>query len=294
MLLLTLVKLLRPQQWYKNLLLFLGVIFAFQLFNYTLYPILFAGFFLMCLVSGLNYIINDIQDIEKDKTHPEKKFRPLPSGALSPKIAAAYAMALLIFSISIAFVINVSFALVLIFFFSFTQLYSFYLHKVVLVDVLAISVNYVLRALAGCLIINVRVSPWLIIGVFFTALLLALGKRKNELSLLREKAPLHKEVFKHYTQGLLDYGIIMTSTIVIITYTLYSIDSPVGDPRLLVSMPVATFLVMRYVFLLHAANPSTRKPHELVKDRPLLIGLAFWTLLIVYLLYFAPPTFFSW
>jgi len=281
-------RLLRTEQWYKNSLVLLATFFSFNLFNFKLYPLLATGLVLTCLISSANYILNDIRDVERDRQHPEKRLRPIPSGDVSIKTAATLAVMLSILSLTAAFYVNVRFAVVLLTFFVLCQLYSFYLKDIVLVDVFVIAVNYVLRAIAGAFLINVPVSSWLIMGVYFTALLLAFGKRKNELMLLGDRAELHKGVFKHYTDELLKYAISMSSALVLMTYALYTMGSPVGDLRLILTMPPVAFIVTRYAFLLYNTNPATRNPNELVKDKIILIVFVVLITMLICLLYLAP------
>src|SRR3989338_6190822 len=178
-------QLFRMQQWYKNILVFLPLVFAGLLLDPKSIILTFLGFLSLCLMSSTNYILNDIIDKEKDKAHPEKKGRPL---ALAVFLAILLATLSLILS---SFLSEIFFVLLLIFFF-LTQLSSLYFKEEIFADIIFISTNFVIRAMAGSFILDIRLSPWLIICTFFLSLFIAVGKRKADLSLLKSKANDHK------------------------------------------------------------------------------------------------------
>ncbi|MHA2364521.1 MAG: UbiA prenyltransferase family protein, partial [Candidatus Hodarchaeales archaeon] len=205
------VKLMRPQQWYKNFLIFLGIIFSANIFEIDLYLPLILGFIGLCTISSVNYIINDWRDIQLDKIHPEKKTRPLASGLVSKKEAAILVIALLfivILTITFMPITNGNrsqYFLLLMIIFTTSQSYSLYFKDQPFYDVTFIALNYIWRAVVGVVIISVTLSPWLFILGFLFALFLALSKRKGDLFLLGEEdAKLHKPVFKIYSHTLLD------------------------------------------------------------------------------------------
>jgi 4-hydroxybenzoate polyprenyltransferase len=160
-------------------------------------------------------------------------------------------------------------------------------------DIITLSSNYVWRILAGIVLLaNVPhppISGWIIFGFFFVALLLALGKRRGELMLLgKEVASEHREVFKSYNKEVLDYGISATSTLIILFYTLYTLNAPIGDLRLTVTIPIILFIVFRYAYLIYTNSYIARSPEKLIHDRALITALVIWIILVGTLLYIYP------
>lgn len=287
------VQLLRPQQWYKNLLIFAGVVFSLNLFNYPMYPKLFLGFMVMCAISGAAYVINDIIDLRKDQIHPEKSRRPIAAGKISSKTAVILAITLSVSSILVAFILSVQF-LILTLLLAVTQLaYSLVLKKIPIVDMLAIAFGYVWRAIAGVVLIQVSMRYWFPMGVFFLSLLLAAGKRKSDLELLGTNASMHRDVYKAYNSDFLNYMVTFSSLACLIFYAFYSVNTPVpGDDRLLPTVPVVAFILMRYMFVLLSKNsPAPRNPELLIFDIPIAIGLVMWFILFIVLLYAGPLKF---
>jgi len=173
------VKLMRPKQWSKNLVIFLPLIFAQQLFIPVSLWKTVIGFFALSLISSTNYILNDIIDKERDKQNPEKRSRPIASGKVRIWEAIILAIILAIVSVYLSYSLSTVFlGLVLLLFIS-TQLYTFWLKKEPFADILTISVNFVIRTISGAFVITkgllpyVDISPWLILTPFFIALFLA-------------------------------------------------------------------------------------------------------------------------
>lgn len=286
------VKLIRPQQWYKNLLIFFPLIFSFNLFNSNLYLPFIMGFILLCLVSSVNYILNDIKDIENDRENPEKRNRPLSSGKLTIKGVVPLAVLMLATSLLLGLKLNIQLTLTLLALFITNQFYTFYLKKIVIVDAMTIAMDFVWRALAGIALIkgvsHPPLSVWFIFGIFFIAFLLATGKRRSELALLGEDATKHRSVFMSHNEKTLDSQILIITSMIILFYTLYTMEAPVGDQRLAITIPLVVYAVCRYVYLLTSNNPATRNPEKLLRDIPLLIALIAWVLSVVVLLYVYP------
>jgi len=278
-----LIRLIRPQQWYKNLLVFIPAVYALSLFEYRLWPTMLLSFISACLVSGANYILNDIHDLERDKRHPSKRFRPLPSGLVSPMEALAFCFFVLSAGFLSAYLVNQGFFLTITTFFLVTQLYTFVLKRYPFVDIVTISFNYVIRAVAGAYAIEVPASPWLIVGIFFLALLLSTGKRAGELMELKEEAMEHREVLRFYTEEWVSQGLTMASTLVILTYAIYCIE--VHGSRLLPTLPLAVYLIMRYNHLVRSSPDMASNPHRLFSDKGFFSSFALWLILTVLLLY---------
>ena len=283
------LQLLRPHQWYKNLIIFIGLVFSQNLFNIDYLITTAIGFIVLCSISGANYIINDIIDLKKDKKHPVKKNRPLASGEINKTTAIIFAVFLIIFSFSVSFWINFNFGLIVLSLFLLTQTYSFFLKKICFLDVLMISMNFVLRAVAGAIIINVRVSPWLIISCFFVALFLALGKRKAELNLRINSSEQTRESLRIYTKEIIDTLILIPLVMVLVCYTMYCIFVfPViqilRDYFLFLTLPIITFVIFRYVYLSNK-DQLAETPDKILQDKQMLFAMILWMLIVVLFLY---------
>ena len=284
------IKLIRPQQYYKNFLIFLGLIFSANVFEYTLYYQLILGFIALCAISSISYIINDWNDIEADRHHPEKQFRPLASGKVTPIEALgligflAILILIMIFLLPISEKDRVLFIVDIFAIFLTSQSYSFYFKNKAFYDVTFISLNYVWRAVAGVVVISVVLSPWLFILGYIFAMFLALSKRKGDLFLLGEKAKEHKKVFEIYSEPLLDQLIVLVSGIMILSYSIYIVESILDFSNgkgefskfenpyfMLLTIPLVTLIIMRLIYFQVSGSEKIRKAELLFFDKEILL-----------------------
>lgn len=294
------LRLMRPAQWYKNALVFLAIIFAEvepypaipKVLNWIHYPPLILGFLAFCAVSSATYILNDIQDLEADAAHPEKRKRPLPSGEASRKNAVVLAIILLVCGFALAIYLNALFFMAIILYIITTQLYNAKLRKWAVVDVVTIAVGFIIRAISGAFLVGEPFTSWLVIGVFFFALILGFGKRKNELQYLGEDAAIHKPVFNEYTDEILNQGITMSATWFVFFYTLYCFNkygSVMDQQPIMLTVPIVAGIVLRYVYLIQSGSPVARKPHLAFKDYGILIGGIIFLVTLLWTLFFWQP-----
>ncbi|MBI4140691.1 UbiA prenyltransferase family protein [Candidatus Woesearchaeota archaeon] len=276
---------LRPKQWYKNLLLFLPLVFVGQLFNLTSIKLTIIAFISFCCISSANYIINDFIDIEKDKQHPEKKNRPLAAGKIKTKTAFIEAGVLIVISILIALQFqNKLFLASIITIFILTQAYTLFLKKELFADILSIGANFVIRASAGTYALNVKNSPWLILCTFFLSLYLSVGKRAAELTLLGDEAKNHRETLAQYTKEITQPLLIIATTLLITAYSLYSFLSERNT--LLYTLPFALYVIFRYFNHIQTGSEIARHPEKAFTDKKMVIGMMLWGVITVILLYF--------
>nr|WP_319373248.1 decaprenyl-phosphate phosphoribosyltransferase [uncultured Methanobacterium sp.] len=273
---------MRPKQWYKNLVIFIGIIFSINLLNLNLWIDVIAAFTIFCILSGCIYILNDILDLEKDNNHPKKKNRPLASGRLKVSHALTFAIILICVALTGAYLLNLQFFMVSVAFFILMLVYSFFLKEIIIVDIMVISIGFVLRAMAGALAIGVYVSPWLIICAFLLALFLALGKRRHELVLLKENASNHRKILGEYSTEMLDQMINITTSALIMSYSLYTFFS--GNIYIMITIPFAFYGLFRYIFLVHARNMGG-EPEMIFKDKGMVISIVLWVIVVVCVLY---------
>lgn len=273
---------MRPRQWYKNLVIFIGIVFSLNLLNFNLWIDAAAAFAVFCALSGSIYLINDILDIEKDKNHPKKRLRPIASGKLKPAHAMVFALSIIIIVLGIAYLINTLFLGAAITFFLLILIYSVFLKHIIIVDIMIISTGFVIRAIAGCLAVSVLISPWLIICAFLLALFLGIGKRRHELVLLGEKSGEHRKILDGYSTEMLDQMINITTSALIMSYSLYTFFT--GKIFIMLTIPFVFYGIFRYMYLVHTENFGG-EPEMLFKDKGMLMSMVLWVLLVISVLY---------
>ena len=274
------LELLRVKQYYKNLIIFLALIFLGKEITLETIILTFIGFITLCLISSSNYIINDILDKEKDKLHPKKCNRPIASNYYSTTYAGIIAIITAIASLSISFFISEKFFLLILAIFFLTLFYSLKLKEEIFLDITLISTNFVIRAISGIIIINARLSPWLILCTFFLSFLLATGKRINEFNYSKD----HKVVLKSYTKNLLDKLLIIATTILILSYSLYSFLSIY--PLLIYTIPIPTYIILRYLYLIESNSNIPGELENFYKDKQLVISLIIWLIITAIIIFF--------
>lgn len=278
-----LFKQLRPKQWTKNLLVFAALLFSIQSFTFSMLGKSVTGFILFCLISSCVYIINDYVDCEQDRLHPEKKYRPMASGALNPKLALSFGAFLLVGSLIIALYINTLFAAILLLYFIINVAYSLHLKHVVIVDIMIIASGFVLRAIGGGIVIGVEFTPWFLLCTLLLALFLAISKRRHELHLLQESKGRHRKVLDHYTLDMLNQlnGIVTTATIVF--YSLFTFTSG-RSIYLMWTIPLVIYGIFRYLYLIHAHNKGGKPEQLLFEDKHILCTVVIYAVLVVTIL----------
>ena len=277
---------LRPKQWTKNILVFAALIFTIPNINITMIYAALAGFLLFSLLSGCVYILNDLVDLELDRQHPDKRNRPMASGALSPALAVILGLIVLIAALGISYYINIYFAIILSLYLLLNVAYSFYLKKIVIIDVMVIAAGFVLRAVGGAYIINVPMTPWFIICIALLALFLAISKRRHELVLFETQEGDHRAVLDRYSAQLLDEMNSIVTTATIISYALFTFTSG-RSIYLMWTIPLVIYGIFRYLYLIHIENKGGKPDEILLEDKPILITVLLYAIMLVMiLLYF--------
>jgi 4-hydroxybenzoate polyprenyltransferase len=285
------IRTMRPKQWTKNVLfVFPALIFDGQLTHLDAVFRVSIACMLLILMSGTVYLINDIVDVEKDKLHPKKKFRPIPSGILPIRLAIVVSIILPALTLSFAFVWDWSLAIVLVFYLVIQVGYSFYFKHIPILDVMVVTSGFILRVLAGVVVIDVKnFSPWLYACTGLLALFLVVGKRRQELVTLGDNAKLTRPIFVHYNLPLLDDMLRMIMTSTFLAYLLYTIEVNVTkianiNPALL-TVPPVLYGLFRYMYLIHIKGEGSAPDEVLLTDRPLQIAILVWGLIVIVLLY---------
>jgi 4-hydroxybenzoate polyprenyltransferase len=283
-----LLKNMRVRQWSKNGFVFFALIFDKQLFHRDAFLITLAGFFLFSLISSSVYLFNDITDIEADRQHPEKKNRPLASGALPVSVAMVAAIMLALASISIGYWLAPMFALIVGLYLVTNLLYSRWLKHVPILDVMIISSGFVLRVAAGVALITVeRFSPWLYVITTLFSLFMGFGKRRAEISLLEQGAGSHRKVLDGYSIPLLDQYITIVSGMTIVTYSLYTFfaENMPKNHTMMLTIPFVVYGILRYLQLIQTGHAAGSPDEVALTDRSLQITVLLWGLTVVAVFY---------
>jgi 4-hydroxybenzoate polyprenyltransferase len=280
---------LRPEQWTKNLVVFAGLIFGLKLFDVSAVAHATAAAGVFCVLSGVVYLVNDITDREADRRHPLKARRPIAAGTLSPGVAGVAAAALGIGGLVLAFLLRAAFGWVAVAYLLLQAAYSGPLKHIVIIDVLTIATGFVLRAVAGAVVVGVPIGHWLFVVTILLALFLALSKRRHELVLLAGGAVEHRAILGEYSPYLLDQMIGVVTASTLIAYTFYCISPETvekfGTDLLGLTIPFALYGIFRYLYLVHRREGGGSPSELLLNDRPLLACVALWALAVVIILY---------
>jgi 4-hydroxybenzoate polyprenyltransferase len=283
---------LRPHQWTKNLLVFAALALSKHLFETG--PLLRAStaFVLFCALSGVVYLVNDIVDADRDRLHPLKRLRPIASGALPASQAVGAAIVLGGLCLLGAFSLGGAFLLCALAYLVLNLLYSLLLKQVVILDVIAMSLGFVLRAVSGGVAIGVQISDWLLVCTILLALFLALAKRRHELTSLPETdAAGHRATLSEYSPYLLDQMISVVTASCVTAYAFYTMApdtvAKYQTERLSWTIPFVLYGIFRYLYLVHRREQGGSPTEILLTDRPLLLNVALWALAVVAIVYTA-------
>ena len=283
-----LIKTMRPRQWLKNGLVYVPLFFDGKLTDPESILRTTIAFVLLCMMSGAVYIMNDLKDVDKDRQHPKKRYRPLASGQVNPSVAAATAVFLAGFSLIAGYFLSPAFDLVLLTYLVIQIAYTFYLKNVVLLDVMTIAAGFVLRVAAGVAVISVeRFSPWLYVCTGLLALFMVLGRRRHEILLLGQEASSHRSILTEYNLELIDRLIGIVTTSAIVAYSLYTFLAE-GLPEnnmMMLTIPFVLYAVFRYLYLIHVRHEGGAPEEIFLRDRPMQATLVLYSVIVFLSLY---------
>lgn len=273
------MKLLRYKQWTKNGFIFAGVLISFHQMTIGMVENAILALLLFCSISSCVYIINDIADIEADRLHPVKKMRPLPAGNIKVHQALVILFILGPCTLLLSFLLNIYFGAVILSYFILNLFYSFKLKRYVLIDVIIISIGFVLRALAGCLVTSGKVSIWFLLSIAFLTLFLGFNKRRKEILTLADHSTNTRKSLSEYSIGLLNEIIPMLTACSILTYS-YFIINETQSKYLIVTIPLVLYGILRYQYLSNKTEYGESPELVLLRDKPMRLILLLW--LVVY------------
>jgi 4-hydroxybenzoate polyprenyltransferase len=269
---------------------FAALIFSLNLFNIVKLIASLQAFFAFCLASSFIYIINDIIDIEQDRKHPKKRNRPITSGKISIKNAKIISVICLISSITLAYFINLSTLIIILVYIFINIFYSIKIKNVVILDVIFIALGFILRMIAGATAIEVNFSNWILLTTFCISLFLGFGKRRGEMALANSnKQQNTRFVLTLYNKQILDYMMISSVTLTIISYALYTIDLEVitrfGTDKLIYTVPFVMYGIFRYLYVIYRSDSNGDPTDVVLKDKSIILTVLLWALLIIGLIY---------
>ena len=280
---------MRLRQWFKNIFLFVGLVFSHNLFEIELFMRVFGGFIVFCLAASSIYIFNDIHDRESDRKHPEKCLRPLAEGTLQVSDAYVASVVLAAIVFITAFIMNRTFFVILLAYFILNVAYSLKIKQMVILDIMLIASGFVLRILAGTTLAGVAPSDWLIICTITLSLFLGFSKRRNELILLGENAGYQRKVLNEYSLHFLDQMISVVTACTVMSYILYTVSPETvdrfGTKNLIISVPFVLFGVFRYLYLIYLKKAIENPIDLILKDLPSLLNILLWFSTVVVIIY---------
>lgn len=286
-----LLKTLRPKQWIKNAFVGVPLVFGQLLFDLHAVGRVAAAFALFCLISGCVYIVNDIVDVDKDRAHPKKRSRPIASGQLPPSIARNFTIVAVPLALTAAFVLSPWYAATLAGYFVLNLLYCFFTKNLPYLDVLSIATGFVLRVLAGALVIDIPASPWLLGCMALLAMFLGFGKRAHELAASegRSGESMTRAVLEQYSKGALQWILHTLALVTVLVYGLYTqsqhVQDNFGDAPLIYTLPFSIIAILRFIHLVTARPDAESPTEEMLKDPVFMGNFLIWLVVTGVVLY---------
>jgi 4-hydroxybenzoate polyprenyltransferase len=281
------IRLLRIPHWIKNVFIFIPLIFSKHLLDHEfLLPVL-IGYITFSFVSSLVYVFNDLIDIESDQKHPNKKLRPLASGAVSKKEAVIIIIILALVISVLVFFVNTEFIIIISSYIIINILYTLYLKNVVIVDLACISIGFLLRVIGGALIIDIYISSWLILTTMFISVFLAVMKRRSELVLNSENET--RKVLGEYNLTFIDQISAISAACVILCYAIYSVAEKTvqyfNTENLVYSSIFVVFGIFRYMYLVFKKSKGENPTEIMITDIPMIANLVFYSVTVYIIIY---------
>jgi 4-hydroxybenzoate polyprenyltransferase len=273
----------RPKEWIKNVFVFAGVLFSGK-FNQS-HDVVMAivTFVAFCLISSAGYFVNDLIDVELDRKHPKKRFRPLAAGELSESTAKAIVPVLALIAIGIAFSVNWKVGLMVVGYGVAQMAYSLGLKQIVIVDVMTLAGLFILRVAAGAVAVDAHASEWLLLCTGMVALFLGVTKRRQEAVSELHQGTSSRPVLEHYSLPFLDQMVALVTTGTVISYSIYAVDSPIIGNEMMWTIPSVVYGIFRYLYLIYDRADDRSTAQIVAEDKPLIAG-AFSFVAIAFLL----------
>lgn len=280
------IKTARPQEWIKNVFVFAGLLFSGK-FNQP-HDVLEAvlTFIAFCGISSAGYYVNDLVDVELDRQHPKKRFRPLPAGELSESMAMTIAPVLAAFAIAVAFAtVNWEVGLMVVGYGVAQMAYSLGLKQIVILDVMTLAGLFILRVAAGAVAVDAHASEWLLLCTGMVALFLGVTKRRQEAVSELHQGTSSRPVLEHYSLPFLDQMVAMVTTGTVISYSIYAVNSPIIGNKMMWTIPPVVYFIFRYLYLIYDRADDRSTAAIVAEDKSILIAGAVYVVTAFVLLY---------
>jgi 4-hydroxybenzoate polyprenyltransferase len=280
------IKTARPQEWIKNVFVFAGLLFSgkFDQSHEVLQAVL--TFIAFCSISSAGYYVNDLVDVELDRKHPKKRFRPLAARELSERSAMTIAPLLAAFAIGLGFAaVNWEVGLMIVGYGVAQVAYSLGLKQIVIVDVMTLAGLFILRVAAGASAVDAHASEWLILCTGMLALFLGVTKRRQEAVSELHEGTSSRPVLEHYSLPFLDQMVALVTTGTVISYSIYAVDSPIVGNKMMWTIPPAVYCIFRYLYLIYDRADDRSTAAIVAEDKGLIAGVAAFALIAFALLY---------
>lgn len=288
-----LVLTVRPHQWVKNVFVLAPIVFAKEIFEPKMLTHAAEAFVVFCLLTGAVYTLNDLADIEADRAHPLKRFRPVASGRVPVFAARVLASVLILLALGLAAMMSPAFLAVVAGYFFINILYSVKLKHLAYLDVACIATGFVLRVVGGGLATGIQVSAYLLVCTAFLALFLGFGKRRHELSAAAAKASRQRAALEGYSRTGLQVALWSTAIVTVATYLSYTLDSKTRaffqSDWLWPSTLFVVLAVARFMFLVHNRPHAESPTQEMLRDGPFVGVVLIWTMLVMWVVYHLRP-----
>ncbi len=276
----------RPQEWIKNVFVFAGLLFSGKFSDGGAVAEAVLAFVAFCGISSAGYYVNDLVDVELDRKHPKKRFRPLAAGELSEATAKTIAPLLAAAAIGLAFAaVNWEVGLMVTGYGIAQVAYSLGLKQIVIVDVMVLAGLFILRVAAGASAVDAHASEWLLLCTGMLALFLGVTKRRQEAVSELHEGTSSRPVLEHYSLPFLDQMVAMVTTGTVISYSIYAVDSPIVGNQMMWTIPPAVYCIFRYLYLIYDRADDRSTAAIVAEDRPLIAGALSFAAIAFALLY---------
>jgi 4-hydroxybenzoate polyprenyltransferase len=280
-----LLKLMRPSQWIKNGFVFVGLIFSKGWSEPdTLRRVIWASL-AFCATASAIYILNDIEDISKDRRHPVKCRRPLASGKVTMHWAWGTMIINLVCGLFLGFCVSTSALFILICYILINLLYSKKLKEIPILDVFIIASGFLLRILIGTIGVSIQPSDWLLLCGMMISLFIGFGKRRAELLNMGGETAVTRNVLEFYSERLLDIFIAITGGGCIIFYALYTVDPSTvklhHTHAFIYTIPLVIYGIFRYLYNLYRQEGEECPVEELIYDKQIIATVVLWAVMVV-------------
>jgi 4-hydroxybenzoate polyprenyltransferase len=282
-----LIRALRPPEWIKNLLVFAGLLFSGRLDESAAVLDATLTFVAFCAIASAGYLLNDLRDREHDRRHPEKRDRPIASGAVTPATAITAAVILTIAALAIGVAVDIEIAGLVALYGVITTAYSLVLKRLVIIDVMTIGALFILRVVAGAVAVGAHASEFLLVCTGFLSLFLGFTKRRQEAMLEEDEAAEAgtRPVLEHYSLPFLDQMIAMVTAAAIISYVIYTVDSPRVGSKMLATAPSVLYGIFRYLYLIYDRRDTRSTAAILTEDPGMIFAAVTWVGAALIMLY---------